>query len=579
MGEYRYTPLLDKANEIRLVTLLPGLVNDPITIEIDHTPLIPPSRHDSGRFNLSQLRKSLPSGWRVWETLESKFLFASESDWKYTWSHPDESLDKSCYELSEDPYGTSEPAYEALSYTWGPVEETEIIHIKSKPQSGTPSNNSAASILSVGRNLGEALRYLRYTDVTRTLWIDAICINQGDEVERGHQVNRMADIYSYARRVVIWLGPASTTSRHALTILSYIGKEVEFSKDYALLGVPGTSEDKWHQGGTPLPYNDDTYAAIAELIQRPWFSRLWIIQEAQLANPKAVIQCGNDQMTWNLFSRAVHCLMQKSVSILNRPLNELLFLLVPSKSFSFSTLVYRFSTQQCSDGRDRVYALLGLVEPDFRRKIRPQYSDSVGKVFQDSFLACLHHFRRMEFLSYCYSSPRLVDAPTWVPDLTAPRPVNGRLGNQLSAGYSAAEVTFQPPDRLEVTGTHCYTVNFVTSACPRQPQEALVHAQRHAPEIMHRIRNPAQGDFLDAFARTLAVDGLHERFPNGVSPTLESWKADTQRGIIEKRDLSSAGRQHFNGWCEIMLSGRPFFTTNEGTFGLGAPGMEPGKLS
>lgn len=58
--------------------------------------------------------------------------------------------------------------------------------------------------------LRASLRYLRETDSRRILWVDAICINQKDFNERGHQVGIMRDIYSKAPQVLIWLGEAST---------------------------------------------------------------------------------------------------------------------------------------------------------------------------------------------------------------------------------------------------------------------------------------------------------------------------------------------------------------------------------
>lgn len=58
----------------------------------------------------------------------------------------------------------------------------------------------------VTASLYEALSYLRYPDRTRTLWIDAVCINQDDIEERAAQVAIMRLIYTQADRVIIWLG-------------------------------------------------------------------------------------------------------------------------------------------------------------------------------------------------------------------------------------------------------------------------------------------------------------------------------------------------------------------------------------
>ncbi|KAF1929496.1 HET-domain-containing protein, partial [Didymella exigua CBS 183.55] len=87
------------------------------------------------------------------------------------------------------------PTYEALSYTWQnpahPIDE---------------SINLQESKFNVTWNLHEALCHLRTENTTRTLWIDAICINQDDLDERAQQVPFMKDIYRNAGHVVVWLG-------------------------------------------------------------------------------------------------------------------------------------------------------------------------------------------------------------------------------------------------------------------------------------------------------------------------------------------------------------------------------------
>ena len=56
-------------------------------------------------------------------------------------------------------------------------------------------------------NLASTLCTLRKCNNKRLVWCDSICINQSDVVEHLEQVQRMSDIYRYAKRVVVWLGP------------------------------------------------------------------------------------------------------------------------------------------------------------------------------------------------------------------------------------------------------------------------------------------------------------------------------------------------------------------------------------
>ncbi|UKZ48123.1 hypothetical protein TrVGV298_002359 [Trichoderma virens] len=83
--------------------------------------------------------------------------------------------------------------FDALSYVWGSPAATEEITCNNRRRK-------------VGRNLYDALERLRLPDEDRILWIDALCINQADNKEKTQQVRLMGEIYSRARRVLIWLG-------------------------------------------------------------------------------------------------------------------------------------------------------------------------------------------------------------------------------------------------------------------------------------------------------------------------------------------------------------------------------------
>lgn len=83
--------------------------------------------------------------------------------------------------------------YDALSYVWGPEDNQSSIYIEDYK-------------MSVRANLHAALLHLRDRFIERIIWIDAICINQEDNDEKGQQVQSMAEIYAKATRVIVWLG-------------------------------------------------------------------------------------------------------------------------------------------------------------------------------------------------------------------------------------------------------------------------------------------------------------------------------------------------------------------------------------
>ena len=120
----------------------------------------------------------------------------------------------------------SVPEYEALSYAWGSAKRSANIDVVEA---------GGESALAVTRNLAEALQYLRYKDRPRVLWIDAICVDQNNISERGHQVVRMAKIYPQASRVVLWLGPERDDSACAVQVLDTLGSTIEV--DWAAMQV------------------------------------------------------------------------------------------------------------------------------------------------------------------------------------------------------------------------------------------------------------------------------------------------------------------------------------------------------
>jgi hypothetical protein len=130
--------------------------------------------------------------------------------------------------------------YEALSYVWGSGGNLRSINVDNQK-------------LAITENLYKALLHLRDPTITQTIWVDAICINQEDEIEKGLQIQFMAAIFAKASRVIVWLGEAQDDSDRAL---DSIRTACEMS------AVPLDTE--------PLKQ------AVPQLLQRPWFRRIWV---------------------------------------------------------------------------------------------------------------------------------------------------------------------------------------------------------------------------------------------------------------------------------------------------------------
>ncbi|KAH8788003.1 heterokaryon incompatibility [Diaporthe sp. PMI_573] len=110
------------------------------------------------------------------------------------------------------------------------------------------------------------MRHLRYPQQPRTLWIDAVCIDQSSLEERGEQVTRMSSIYQNASRVIVWLGNGSEESDLAMCKLAYLGRQVMITKDNWLINPPGAEETYWCESACEVPYSEGGWTTIANLL-------------------------------------------------------------------------------------------------------------------------------------------------------------------------------------------------------------------------------------------------------------------------------------------------------------------------
>lgn len=103
------------------------------------------------------------------------------------------------------PNKQSQVEYEAVSYTWGDsTGQKEVSHYD--------TNSDDVTVLKVTTNCYDALRRLRYTDRTRKIWLDSICIDQSNLDERSAQVRVMGSIYAGAKEVIVYVGESADGS-------------------------------------------------------------------------------------------------------------------------------------------------------------------------------------------------------------------------------------------------------------------------------------------------------------------------------------------------------------------------------
>jgi hypothetical protein len=222
----------------------------------------------------------------------------------------------------------------------------------------------------------------------------------------------MREIYRYADRVVVWLGPPSENSALALSTLEHLGKQIESSRDYFVIPSPNRTEPEWYKREIELPFDEGVGQGILDILERPWFERQWIVQEIQLGSSTSIIQCGVYQISWYLFRRAIKRLeMGRMPDSLLLKVNESADICDNVRGDSLPALLHCLNHLKCSNPLDKVYGILGIAPPLIASKIHPKYEFPVTEVYKNTVLGHLSVVRRLELLDQCDIRTRLTEGP------------------------------------------------------------------------------------------------------------------------------------------------------------------------
>ncbi len=459
MQPYTYQPLDKSKEDIRLIDILPNTDFDAaLELSIFHAPFIAPPEEalKDRRDAFNKIKTTLPPDWKVDETLEGRFIYWKDTNTGSSWDHP-VGLDFGA--PSPCPPADFQLAFEALSYVWGSPDNPETATIID------PNRSSDVRKLPLGQNLATALRHLRHSSEHRRMWVDAICINQEDLNERIDQVLRMKDIYRLSKRVVVWLGPADATSDLAMESLRRVGERLELTRAWALPPPEYTREYDWRHPTCEVPFTDAMWESIYHLLTRPWFYRVWTIQEVQLANEHCILQCGHAELRWYHFRRA--CRRAYGAELPDEEWYERLTTVASGttdlSAHPFGDMLLRITDSLCTDQRDRVYGILGILPRRITRDIQPDYRESVANVYKMTVLQHASAGGRLGLLDHCDIATKLTDAPSWVPNwqIVNHSTLLSEWGYRAS-GCAQSRWSYSAPDVLQVDGIKQGTVMVVS---------------------------------------------------------------------------------------------------------------------
>ena len=188
------------------------------------------------------------------------------------------------------------PVYTAISYEWGDPKAA-MHQIKINGHSFDIRNNLYSFL--------ETLLRVRPSVVSEDedFWIDAICINQEDGVEKNHQVALMKTIYEQASKTLIWLGPATRRSDEVFEVAE---RSIACTRDRSSSAPDFKFTDALAQrcdflSSMPPAMQGVVHSfesALAELCTLSYWTRLWVVQEI-LLSPNALVMCGRQTMPWD----------------------------------------------------------------------------------------------------------------------------------------------------------------------------------------------------------------------------------------------------------------------------------------
>lgn len=472
------------------------------------------------------------------------------------------------------------PTYDALSYTWGDPSDTSSIKLNHQP-------------FPVTKNLVIALHQLREEKRTVEIWIDAVCINQKDNAERSVQVQRMKEIYEKARTVIIWLGHESDDSSYAMKAINSIDRR------WATRTSQPANE---HRMAAP-DIGERALRAISQLLCRPWWRRVWIIQESTCAND-TYLRCGKEKTEFLAVIATVnyitqHIIQQALQQDFNSPditrFHRVLALdqlrLTRRRSVHGSDLLSLLDnsrTCEASDPRDKLFALSGLATGTQREAGKPDYDISVDEAYIRFVNAIIESERTLNILGHCQETARNLQSwssfkilpssffpkrtlPSWTPDWTLNLEATPFMKNEIpdanfsnkvykaSDNYSPSVQLAEDLRTLFVRGSAFDTVLNLGEAfaCPFGPSiirlwhswiETKLGSMYHRKETTHK-----------AFLRTLVAD-IDIKKGRCVRGFAAPWpiqnKQDTEDSFIS------------SSLIKMALNSRGFFLSKQGYMGL-----------
>jgi hypothetical protein len=252
-------------------------------------------------------------------------------------------------------------------------------------------------------------------------------------------------IYQEAEHVIIWLGNYNEPGDNALRLdfnkwkIDRIEPNSEAIARSALVPALFLKQEASRKQKSEVSIgiedcnylqNLQAWAQLMRLFHRPWFERLWVIQELAVSR-KAVVAWGKLRTHWRTLEKAAKFILRPGETLIPPQIRQI-FPLVGAHRITqvdlqsmfnvdignILTILHNTQSTKCSDPRDRLYAILGIV--DDTKDIDIDYTIPVQQVYRNWAEKRIKRTQTLDILSACADSSRGGDLPSWVPDLRRP---------------------------------------------------------------------------------------------------------------------------------------------------------------
>lgn len=377
----------------------------------------------------------------------------------------------------------------------------------------------------------------------------------------------------------------------ALSLLQQMSKAVVVDWDQRTItpsqAAKDTGLEKWSDITKPLPLSEQEARAISKILNRDWFDRVWSLHEIWQTGPKALLVCGKTFIKLANFRVAITCLYLNSTPCcdlgtdLPGRVEHLMRLCHATGNNALSSLLDFVRIAKCDDPKDKVYAILNLINPQYKIQVEVDYDKTASEVYKDLILQCINQNSRLDILRYCHLDDRDEEMPSWVPNLA-------KEGTQKSFPEWSADADstcdvepYPAAGVLKVHGRRVATIKRVQWAHFEEDTDSIIDMiQQLAPSDMN-AKYVSGGSTFDAYCRTLGAD----QFSDITWPPTSEWiDFNSSRIALSKVLLDSIGpdadysttTMQFLRTVRATLQNCQFLTTEEGYIGLGPPAARAG---